>query len=315
MSEDRKRMRDTLTGIDIERLARELAPKGKRRGDEWVGSCPFHRDRTPSFGISLDSGAWHCFSCGRGGTSVLGLKADLEGVSFADAAREVEGAAVARVPPRDIRKAFPPISEGIVHSLVAAMNPKAYAWLEHVRGISEKTARKYEVGLWTDPRDKAPDARRFAIPVRDEAGAVRNIRLWLPPVGRFADAAKREAVGKIRSWGVGYGEARLFPVDQLAAGEVVVCEGELDALALIGAGLNAITATGGAGTWREEWSARFAGKRATACFDHDDAGWRGAASVAASLARAGAEVRVVDWPEDRPSKWDASDEIAGEGRA
>lgn len=310
-------MHDTPTIVDVEHMARELLPNGKRRGGEWVSSCPFHADKNPSFGINLGSGKWHCFSCGRGGTSVLGLKADMEGVPFADAAREVEGGNVVRAPSREIKKPLPPISEDIVRSLVAAMNPKAYGWLEHARGIAEPTARRYEVGFWHDPRDKAPDTRRLSIPIRDKEGAVRNIRLWLPPVGRFRDVSKREGAGKIRSWGAGYGEARLFPVDQLAADEVVICEGELDALALISAGFAAITATGGAGTWRDEWSAAFAAKRTTVCFDHDDAGQKGAASVAASLARAGAgaEVRVAEWPEDRRAKWDVSDEIIGEGQA
>jgi DNA primase len=296
-----------LADVDIERLARELAPNGKRRGSEWVDSCPFHTDRNPSFGINLDSGEWHCFACGRGGASLIGLKADLAGVSFADAAREMRGAANVR--PREIEKPLPPIPESAVSSLVGAMNPKAYVWLEHERGIGEATARRYELGLWSDPKDSRADARRFSIPVRDEGGAVRSVRLWLPPVGRFTATAMREAAGKIRSWAKGRGAARLFPIDQLDAGEITLCEGELDALALIGAGLRAITATGGAGTWRDEWSAAFVGKRVTVAFDNDDAGRKGAASVAASLARAGAEVWVVAWPTDRPGKHDITDEI------
>lgn len=36
-------------------------------GDEWVGLCPFHEDRTPSFRVNVEKGVFHCFGCGVGG--------------------------------------------------------------------------------------------------------------------------------------------------------------------------------------------------------------------------------------------------------
>ncbi|MBR1804129.1 MAG: DNA primase [Muribaculaceae bacterium] len=42
----------------------------KRRGANWVGLCPFHNDRTPSFYVSRAKGICKCFSCGQGGSAV-----------------------------------------------------------------------------------------------------------------------------------------------------------------------------------------------------------------------------------------------------
>lgn len=42
----------------------------RRRGVNWVGLCPFHNERTPSFYVSPSKGICKCFSCGKGGNSI-----------------------------------------------------------------------------------------------------------------------------------------------------------------------------------------------------------------------------------------------------
>ena len=42
----------------------------KRRGANYVGLCPFHNEKTPSFSVSRAKGICHCFSCGKGGSPV-----------------------------------------------------------------------------------------------------------------------------------------------------------------------------------------------------------------------------------------------------
>lgn len=42
----------------------------KRRGANYVGLCPFHNEKTPSFSVSKSKGICHCFSCGKGGSPV-----------------------------------------------------------------------------------------------------------------------------------------------------------------------------------------------------------------------------------------------------
>ena len=42
----------------------------RKRGVNYVGLCPFHNEKTPSFSVSPAKGLCKCFSCGKGGNSV-----------------------------------------------------------------------------------------------------------------------------------------------------------------------------------------------------------------------------------------------------
>ncbi len=57
----------------------------KRSGSgEFMGLCPFHDEKTPSFAVRPALGLWHCFGCGLGG-DVFAYVERHEGVGFADA--------------------------------------------------------------------------------------------------------------------------------------------------------------------------------------------------------------------------------------
>ncbi len=58
----------------------------KRRGVNFVGLCPFHEDKTPSFYVSPSKGICKCFACGEGGTSVHFIMKH-EQLSYYDALR------------------------------------------------------------------------------------------------------------------------------------------------------------------------------------------------------------------------------------
>ena len=58
----------------------------KRSGSNFMGCCPFHREKTPSFHVSADKQLYHCFGCGAGG-SVIQFVMNAEGLEFSDALR------------------------------------------------------------------------------------------------------------------------------------------------------------------------------------------------------------------------------------
>jgi len=302
-----------LDSLDLFALALELLPHGKQRGDEWETRCPFdhHEDKNPSFGINLSTGRWKCFGCDESG-DVFDLYGRLNGLSFPESVQAL-GKDSSRYPRRNgnhprnpEKKPITPIPDSVVENLAENMRPQTYQWLSEHRVISKECARKYEIGLWEKNGQK-----RFAFPVRGNQERILNIRLWLPPVGLYADSEKRKTAGKVISWPdhvKGRGQARLYPVDQLKASSVVLCEGETDALALISCGIPAITATGGAGTWMDDWSSLFKNKIVTIAYDNDEAGRNGSKKVAASLIKAGARVKTLVWPKDRAKGYDVTDE-------
>ncbi|PWD99461.1 DNA primase [Marinilabilia rubra] len=56
----------------------------KRRGINYIGLCPFHNEKTPSFIVSPHKGIYKCFGCGKGGNAVNFLM-DHEQISFIEA--------------------------------------------------------------------------------------------------------------------------------------------------------------------------------------------------------------------------------------
>ena len=60
--------------------------KLKRRGSGYIGLCPFHNERTPSFSVSKTKGFCKCFSCGKGGSAV-GFIMEIEQMTYPEALR------------------------------------------------------------------------------------------------------------------------------------------------------------------------------------------------------------------------------------
>ncbi|MBI5599605.1 MAG: DNA primase [Deltaproteobacteria bacterium] len=58
----------------------------KNRGKNYVGLCPFHSEKTPSFSVNREKKIFYCFGCHAGG-SVITFLIKHEGMSFPDAAR------------------------------------------------------------------------------------------------------------------------------------------------------------------------------------------------------------------------------------
>jgi len=53
----------------------------KRRGRNFLGLCPFHKEKTPSFSVSPDKQIFHCFGCGVGG-NVISFLSKIENIDF-----------------------------------------------------------------------------------------------------------------------------------------------------------------------------------------------------------------------------------------
>ena len=60
--------------------------KLKKRGTNYLGICPFHNERTPSFTVSPAKEIYKCFGCGKSGNSI-GFLMELEKYSYVEALR------------------------------------------------------------------------------------------------------------------------------------------------------------------------------------------------------------------------------------
>ena len=79
--DSRERVRDAVDFEELVGARTELKRSGTRR---LSGLCPFHEERTPSFGIDPVEKLYHCFGCGAGG-DVFSFVMDTEGLYFAGA--------------------------------------------------------------------------------------------------------------------------------------------------------------------------------------------------------------------------------------
>jgi DNA primase len=60
----------------------------KRRGRKWVGLCPFHTEKTPSFTVDDEKQLYHCFGCGVGG-DIYSLVMERENLTFPEALKHL----------------------------------------------------------------------------------------------------------------------------------------------------------------------------------------------------------------------------------
>ncbi len=69
----------------------------KKAGSSYVGLCPFHNEKTPSFSVSPQKGIFHCFGCGEGG-NVIHFMMKIERIPFTEAVEKLAQSAGVTLP-------------------------------------------------------------------------------------------------------------------------------------------------------------------------------------------------------------------------
>ena len=160
----------------------------KKRGARWVGLCPFHQEKTPSFTVN-DEGLWHCFGCGEGG-DLFKFVQQHEGIDFTEAVRslaELGGVAIPessrglrqhgpRIDRERILQALRATAEFYVAELQGQRGAAARAYLTE-RGFDETIAAQFGLGFapggWSTLQN-ALEKRGFTITELELAGLVRK---------------------------------------------------------------------------------------------------------------------------------------------
>jgi DNA primase len=128
----------------------------KKTGANWVGLCPFHGEKTPSFSVSPAKQFYHCFGCGVHGNAI-GFLMEYAGLGYVEAMKELAesvGMKLPDLPPRGGQAR--PEREGpdlyellkraarFYHEQLKA-SPRAIEYLKG-RGLSGQTAARYHLG-------------------------------------------------------------------------------------------------------------------------------------------------------------------------
>ena len=89
-------LRELQERTDIEQLVGSYVDL-KRRGKTFVGLCPFHNEKTPSFTVYPDSNSFYCFGCGAGGDAITFI-CRIENLDYVEAVKFVAQSAGLKMP-------------------------------------------------------------------------------------------------------------------------------------------------------------------------------------------------------------------------
>jgi DNA primase len=146
---------DLLNRVDIVDV---ISPRValKKSGANWLGLCPFHGEKTPSFSVSPAKQFYHCFGCGAHGNAI-GFLMEYGGLGYVEAVRELAESVGLKLPELPSRALALPEREGpdlyellqraarFYHEQLKA-SPRAIAYLKG-RGLSGQTAARYHLGF------------------------------------------------------------------------------------------------------------------------------------------------------------------------
>lgn len=179
---------DLKNRADLVRIIEPYAEL-KKKGVNWMGCCPFHEEKTPSFSVNPSKGFYKCFGCGKGGNAFTFLM-EMEGLSFPEAVKNVAEKAGVTLPEpiddkqyaankkrRDVRKK---LADQIIE-----LNQKALEFWENYlqdttvqardardylesRQISVETQKAFHVGF-------APDSWDALLTALKETGADQKL--------------------------------------------------------------------------------------------------------------------------------------------
>lgn len=133
----------------------------KKRGRTYVGLCPFHNEKTPSFTVYPDTQSFYCFGCGAGGDAVGFIK-KIENLDYIDAVKALAERAGIQMPEdRNYDDSITKLRRKILeinretakfyHSYMMSENGKAGLDYYLNRGLTLKTIKRFGLGY-------APDA-------------------------------------------------------------------------------------------------------------------------------------------------------------
>ena len=123
-------IQDLLARIDIVDVVGRYVQL-KKAGANFLGLCPFHGEKSPSFTVSPTKQFYHCFGCGAHGTAI-GFVMEYQGVGFIDAVKELASRAGMQVPESEGR-GFSDEKPGQTRALIDVMARAAQYYKDQLK--------------------------------------------------------------------------------------------------------------------------------------------------------------------------------------
>jgi DNA primase catalytic core len=307
----------------------------RKQGARYVGRCPFHEERTPSFSVNAQEKLYYCFGCQRGGDVITFVK-EAEQLDFAEA---VEWLAERFRVTLEYEEVSPRLEESRrrrdrLHALLdqatsfyerhlweTAAGAPVRAYLEE-RGLHEQICREFRLGLSPGTGLDAKARQKGFTPAELRAAGLINARgndyfpqrLMFPLAdarGRIVgfQARKLREDDPLRGKYVNSPEGELFHKSAVLYGlnlartaiakqeRAVVVEGNTDVIALRQAGFEPVVASmGTALTEQQLKELQRLTRRLYLCFDSDAAGEAATLRGMELAADRGFDIRVVTLP-------------------
>jgi DNA primase len=319
--------------VEIIGASLELKPSGTNR---YVGLCPFHLEKTPSFHVSRDRQQFYCFGCEKGGDAI-GFVREFEGLSFVEALRKLADRAHIQLPAmteREDREEYLRarlIELGTFASrffIETLKNPlkggKARQYLK-TRNLNDDTVQRFGIGfapdLWSEFRDAARE-KGFTERELDASGLVKRgergtydvfrNRLMVPirdVSGNICAFGGRDLSGESPAKYINSPETVLYKKSRLLYGlheardalrkekYAILVEGYFDLMRCADSGVSNVVATCGTALTPEQAALiRRYVPEVVVVFDGDAAGVRAALRGIAILTAAGLTVRALVLP-------------------
>ena len=309
----------------------------RRSGKNYMGLCPFHDEKTPSFSVNPEKQIFHCFGCGKGG-SVFTFLVEHENVTFVEAVHHIARRLNITIPDTQGEREAGSEAESLARvtrfaalffhdRLLNSDRDSVVRKYAEKRGLSEETIKSFGLGY-------APDSWNDLLSAAREKGIGAD---WLVKAGlaktgeqRTYDAFRKRLIFPIQAPSgrvVGFGGRALSDEDQpkylnspespiyrksqvlyglyqardalRRQGQALVVEGYMDLLGLHEQGIQGVVALCGTALTREQARllARY-GQQAYLVYDSDQAGVRATWRAIEPLVESGLWTRIVRLPED-----------------
>jgi DNA primase len=177
---DEIRDRVSLAGV----IGRHV--KLARRGRDYVGLCPFHKEKTPSFNVVEDKNFYHCFGCGAHG-DVIGFTMRISNLAFQEAVQSLAREASLTLPIESPRERERAVHAASLHDVCEAAcafferqlksggNPRPREYLRS-RGVGADLTNRFRLGYAPPSSNElgAELVKMFPAELVEEAGLIRT---------------------------------------------------------------------------------------------------------------------------------------------